>query len=349
MKAAWLSNLPAVRFFASPESPRTPTQQTFQKPFGTMSPVVTAQENPANPVSTWLQQLARPLVGLFNRSTASSGAAASFSPARPVFMMPDQRQWQEQVETYAESPFETALFSMKKRPKAYEISKAWADGIKSQDPLSREAALTLLKGYLTYSGLGDLNELSAHTQMKFLIFAPHLNEGIIGKAILYEALLTLPPSQFLAFATTLRNDFANLPPMAQTLLLKQMMATWKSTSNHLGEDELTEFKHLMKTLVIQFYTGRQEAIAQMLNQADKVRLGFLKMQPIEEAYRKQLEEIERRYRLKLRQLKKQRSQKIAEAEEEKLRRIEMIYEDVEDDLASGLSELTLAWDQVMAG
>src|SRR5579883_1672019 len=47
------------------------------------------------------------------------------------FLLSEQKHWKEQVETYAESPFEKILFYLKKKPNAYVISKAWAQGIKN--------------------------------------------------------------------------------------------------------------------------------------------------------------------------------------------------------------------------
>jgi hypothetical protein len=264
------------------------------------------------------------------------------------FLTPEQKHWKAQVETYAESPFEKSLFYLKKRPNEFIISKAWADGIKSSDPLTREAALTLFKAYISYTDMDNSYQLSSHTQMKLMIFSPHLSEGPLGKAILYESILSLPMAQILEFSNALTKDFASLPPIAQALILKQMIDRRKVLDKNLSEEEAAKLKKLIKALVIQFYCGKHEAISQVLNQQEKIRLGFLKIQPVEEAYRQELEEIERRYRLKLRQLKKRRSQKIAEAEEEKMRRIELIYDSVEGNLIQGLGSIDLEMDEVLA-
>ncbi len=265
------------------------------------------------------------------------------------FMLPEQKYWREQVEVYAESPFEKSLFYLKKRPNEYIVSKAWAEGLKSSDTLVRESALSLLKAYLAFNGMDNSVQISAHTQMKLILFSPHLTEKPLGKAILYEALLGLSLSQFLEFSAALKRDFHQLPPMAQALLLKQMMSARQKWEKDKGQKEtdVAAMKKLVKSLVIDFYLGEQDALSQVLAKQEKIHLGYLKIQPVEEAYRKQLEELERRYRLKLRQLKKHRAQKVAEAEEEKLRRIELIYESVEGSLMSGLNEMDLQLDEML--
>ncbi len=295
-------------------------------------------------VTAFLNQLVE---GFKNLVTPSKASNSSFHP----FMLPEQKHWKEQVETYAESPFEKELFDLKKKPNDYVVSKAWAKGIQSNDPLVRDAALALLKNYLAYTTLNNTDTLSAHTQMKLMLFFPHLTEGPLGKALLYESIIKIPLAQFLEFGEALQRDFAMLSPIAQALILKQMMEYRKTLEKEkaLDEKDYAAWKKLLKSLVISFYTSQEEALAQVLTEQEKIRLGYLKVQPVEDAYQKELEEIERRYRLKLRQLKKRRTQKVAEAEEEKLRRIEMVYDSVENNLMAGLSDLKINIEDIVAG
>lgn len=265
-------------------------------------------------------------------------------------MVPDRHLIKEQIENLAESPFEKSLFQLKKKPADLTVSKAWAQGLVSKDIPTRESALSLFKAYLSHTQVDSAFELSPHTEMKILMFAPHLNEGTNGKALLYEALLKLPVAQILEFETALLRDFSGFSPLIQALILKQLLKRRKELDKDSSNADVNtkQFRKLFKSLVVQFYTTKQESIHSALQEQEKIKIGFLKFQPVEEAYQKTLEEIERRYRLKLRQLKKIRSQKVAEADEAKSRRIELIIDDVEADLSQGLKDLDLNIDKIVA-
>jgi hypothetical protein len=350
MKLAWLTKLPTMGVPMRGEGASTLLTDVFPKT-AFSHPEAAVVANPGGSDG----KLNRLWDGLRNRMAALmpqnlfKGNAASAMSVRNLFVMSEQNQklWKEQVETYAESPFEKALFSTQRRPNEFNVSRAWAIGIKSPDPLTRESALALLKSYFTYIGMESTEQLSAHTQMKFLIFSPHLTEGAMGRVVLYEAVLGLPLAQMLEFATILKQDFQQLPPIAQALILKQILGRWKARDKQGNAEDTAALKKLLKALVIQFYTSKHETLDQVLGKQEKIRLGFLKIQPVEEDYRKQLEELERRYRLKLRQLKKRRQMKVAEVEEEKLRRLEMIYDSVEGNLMSGLNDLELNLEEVL--
>ncbi len=340
MISVWLSKLPTIGFSSRWDTAIWSSPKTGTANGGVATPTP-PQEKPSSEST-----IGKLWDGLKNKARGLFTSVAQNTPAggRPMFLIPEQKSLREQIEAYAESPFEKELFLLKKKPNDYVISKAWANGLKSSDALTREAALTLLKAYLTYTDKANLIELSAHSQMKLVMFASHLTEGGLGKAILYESILSLPLAQFLEFAAALQKDFSTFPPIAQALLLKQMMNRRKQ----LEKDNLKSYRKLLKNLVISFYTDQQESIEDVFQQQEKIRLGFLKIQPVEEAYQKALEEIERRYRQKLRQLKKNRSQKVAEAEEERMRRIELIYDSVEGDLVTGLKELAVEMDKAAA-
>jgi hypothetical protein len=265
------------------------------------------------------------------------------------FLTAQQKNLSGQIENLAESPFEKTLFGLKKTINDYTVSKVWAEGIRSRDPLIRESALTLFRATLTYSGIDTSYELSPHTQMKLLVFAPFLNEGILGKAVLYEALLHLPIPQMMGFSAVLQKEFSQLPSMAQAFLIRQMIQQWKNSDKSLEDEDKTALKHLLKTMIIEFYCTKPSSHSTVLSRQEKIRLGFLKIQPVEEDFQRQLEEVERRYRLKLRQLKKRRTQMLAEVEEEKSRRIEMVYESIESHLIAGLSDLDLSLADLLAG
>lgn len=344
MKLAWLTKLPMASFPVRGDGGTTLLPQTFSTSTPESPPVEHHSKRSAVRLSLshlW-EKVFTPIKSLF----ASEGKLGTSS--YQSFMIPEQRQWREQVESYAESPFEKALFYLKRKPNDYVVSKAWAEALRSSEPQTRDAALSLLRAFLAYQDMNGAEILSPHTQMKLLLFSPHLNEGPLGKAILYEALLGLPLAQFLEFKSALSRDFSTFPPVAQVLILKQLIALRKNLDKTASEEEVADLKKLVKALVIEFYSNKQEVLAQVLSKQEKIRLGFLKFQPIEEAYRKELEEIERRYRLKLRQLKKRRIQKVAEAEEERLRRIELIYDVVEGHLMSGLNELDVATGKELA-
>lgn len=345
MKLAWLTKIPTDNVPVRGDGATTLHPKLFPSPLMVESVKSFSQNAPAAPETTspmakFWESLSQQVKRIFRFAPSANVAG------RQSFLIRD-RHWEDQVQKYAESPFDESLFMLKKRPNEYAISKAWAEGIRSTDMLQREAALSLLRAYMAYSDMDGTDLLSAHTQMKLMIFSPHLTEGALGRAILYESLLALPLAQFLEFAAFLRKDFVAMPPLAQALILKQMVNQRKDLETTAEEDDRDAFRQLVKDLVIQFYSMKQEELAQVLNQQEKIRLGFLKIQPVEEAYRKALEEIERRYRLKLRQLKKRRAQKVAEAEEERLRRIELIYDTVEGSLITGLNELKLDLDKVL--
>lgn len=348
MKTAWSTKLPPVGVFGSREDAALASKTPKQNNSSSLRNSSTAS-NPASVASTQdgLSLMWGRIASLVKQIIPSRQALENITPPS-AFLLPEQRRIREQIEQLAESPFEQTLFGMRKKADTYVVSQAWAQAIAEGDPQTRESALNLLKNYLAYTGLGDVNELSAHTQMKFMVFTPHLTEAPLGKAIVYESLMQLPIAKILEFEHALTKDFASFSPTVQTLLLKAMMATWKNSADDAAEEDAESFHKLIKMLVTEFYTGKSEELSQEVLQQEKIRLGFLKLQPVEEAYRKQLEEIERRYRLKLRQLKKHRSLKVAEAEEEKIRRIELIYDDVEEDLIEGLSDLDLELEQVLS-
>ncbi len=343
MKLAWLTKLPPVGVPLRGDGSSTILPEFLPKtPPAFQTAVMPTAEPKGNFLTRILEKWSSRLMGRF------APQDELISTGHQPFLLTEQKRLKEQIETYAESPFETSLFTLRKKANDYVISKAWAVGIKSQDPVTREAALALLKAYLAYTGTDDSTQLSAHTQMKLMIFSPQLSEGPLGKAILYEALLSLPAHQLMEYLPALSKDFSSLPPIAQALLLKQLLAYWKGKDKSLSEDDNKAIKKLVKSLVIAFYSGQQEGPDPVLNQQEKIRLGFLKIQPIEDAYRKDLEELERRYRLKLRQLKKRRSQKIAEVEEERQRRIELVYDAVESSLMTGLKEFDIEMEEVLA-
>ncbi len=346
MRLAWLTKIPTIGVPVRGEGASTLLADVFPKTEAPVTPTPPVMRPPQPPENAGVAKMWDAFLNQIKQLL--KGLAPSNVNVKQPFLLHEQKQ-KELIDAYAESPFERHLFSLSRKPQGFVISKAWASGIKSPDPLVRDAALSLLRSWLSYTGLDTNHQLSAHTEMKLLMFSPHLGEGPLGKAVLYEALLSLPVTQFMEFSPALRKDFVTLPPAAQVLILKQLMNRWKKQEKMLSEDDAAGVRKLIKALVIQFYGNRQESLSQTLNQQEKIRMGFLKFQPVEEAYRKQLEEIERRYRLKLRQLKKRRSQKVAEAEEEKLRRIELIYDSVEGNLISGLGELELELEQVLAG
>lgn len=350
MKLAWLSKLPTMGVPMRGEGGTTLLTDKLPKSAWVLPSATFAQESqkPAEKPGVW----ARMMTGLKQQFSFKLPTIKPLFSSSPI-LLPEAKKLKENIETYAESPFEKELFSLTKKPKAYVVSKAWVQALKSPQPETREAALTLLKAYFAYSSQSNTEQLSPHTHMKLMLFAPHLSEGPFGKAILLEALLKLPLPQLLEFGPVLKKEFSSLPPIAQALILKQLLSLRKNLalSAQDGKDpgeHLVPFKKLVKSLVIQFYTNKKEVLTQIFGQQEKIRVGFLKFHPIEDAYRKQLEEIERKYRLKLRQLKKRRAQKVAEAEEEKLRRIELIYETVEGNLVSGLNELNLGIEEVLA-
>jgi len=357
MKLAWLTRGPQVGGSSVENSKASVPLRGDKPPNLRIETLNTRSANAAkapvaqttSPVSVF-QKLASSIKSLFQPSSA---AAALKQP----FVLPEHAQLKQQAETYAESPFEKTLFEKAlaqfgKKQGSLAVSKAWGQAILGADTQVQEEALTLLKGYLAYSANGNVSELSAHTQMKLMIFSPHLSEGAVGRATLYEAILKLPLSHLMEFAAFLKKDFSTLPAIVQALLMKQLLQLRKDLKldkkDELSPDELA-FKKMVKQLVVKFYSEKSELQDAQLAQHEKIRVGFLKIRPIEEAYHEQLEEIEKKYRLKLRQLKKRRSQNVAESEEERLRRIEMVYDTVEDNLVTGLTELTTTLDQVQAG
>lgn len=347
MRLAWLTKLPTMGMPVRGEGATTLFTDVFPKASIPSSLPVDAPAKPKPETQKrppLLARLATRLRSVFQRGSDSSKAITQ------LFQLADQRrrQWMAQVEAYAESPFEKALFSLEKKTGDYVISKAWANGIRSSDPITRDAALALFKAYLAYTRMENTDQLSSHTQMKLLLFSPHLSEGALGKVILYEAILSLPMAQMMDWILHLRYDFHHLPPIGQALLLKQLMLRWKNRDKKAPAEENRTLKKLVKTLVIQFYTSKNEALDQVLTRQEKIRLGFLKIQPIEDDYHKQLEEIERRYRFKLRQLKKRRAMKVAEVEEEKIRRLELVYDSVEENLMAGLTAMELNLEELLA-
>ncbi len=349
MRLDWLTRMPTTTGIPQRgDGSSTLLHEVFPKSVYPASPLTAPKTSPAPQAEA--PSLTGFLDKMFSKIRDAFSAPVNHSLPGNLFMTPEQKTRQQQIETYAESPFEQTLFSLRKKPGDFVVSKAWAQALQSSDTLKKDAALTLLRSFFAYSGVDNQYQLSAHTQMKLMIFSPHLSEGALGKAILFEAILKLPIAQILEFAGALKKEFGAMPPLAQGFILKQILQSKKLMEEdpHLNEEDEKAFRKLVKELVIQFYSGKQEAIAQDMQMQEKIRTGFLKMQPIDDAYQKALEEVERRYRQKLRQLKKNRSQKVAEAEEEKLRRIELIYDSVEGDLDSGLGDLNLELEKVLA-
>jgi len=342
MKLAWTPKTTDRSPFGDKAYGSLPTlSETLSK---TLVVPETAQQKQESMVS-----LSQAFKGLLDRVKNVFTNKNVVAPEQQPFITAQQKKLAEQIELHAENQLDRDLLGLKKVINDYTVSKAWAEGIRSQDPVTRESALALLRATLAYSGVDTSYELSQHTQMKLLVFAPFLNEGILGKTILYEALLHLPIPQMLEFETILQKEFAQLPSMGQAFLIKQMIRQWKKMDKSVEDEHKTAFKNLLKNMVIAFYCAKPSTHATVLSQQEKIRLGFLKIQPVEEDFQKQLEELERRYRLKLRQLKKKRTQMLAEVEEEKSRRIEMIYDNIESHLIAGLSEMDLTLEELLAG
>lgn len=341
---AWLNRLPVKGISSHPQdtaksfSSRPEIQSKTAAPFKTAD----GKDSPVTEKKSFLNRLLDQFNGIF------SSVSKTHADGKHMFILPEQKNWKERVETYAESPFEKELFSLKKKNNELVVTKEWIKGIKSNTNLTRDAALTLFKAYLTYTDKANIVELSPHSQLKLIMFASHLNEGANAKALLYEAVLSLPLSQFMEFADALNKDFTSFPAIAQALILKQLSNRRKKMAKEQGleEEQVKAFNKLFKTLVITFYTTHEDLSDNIFQQQDKLRLGCMKIQPIETAYKKSLEEIEQRYRLKLRQLKRHRTQKISEAEEERQRRIELLYENLESDLIAGLKNLVIEPDQL---
>lgn len=279
-------------------------------------------------------------------SNSARGAAAS----QTLILTPEQKRWLDNIEQYAESPFEKSLFGLKKKEGTFNISFAWADALKGKDGLNREAALSLLKSYLTYASQDSLEDLSPHTQMKLMLFSTHLNEGLVGKAVLYHALASVPLEALLELQHHIIQDLSKLPSVAQAVILKEYLKRMRELENkdRAKKEDIKAFKQLVKQLVISFYASQHDKLFPDLKQQEKIKLGFLKFQPIQQDFAKSLEDIEKQYRVRLRKLKNRKKLKVAEAEDVKRRRIDLIYETIERDLMVGLEQVNLSLDQLVA-
>ncbi|MCA9840844.1 MAG: hypothetical protein KC475_01900 [Cyanobacteria bacterium HKST-UBA03] len=295
----------------------------------------------ATPIFNWLRQTGESLTERFWPQTVALPAQVSKTLQ---FQTPEQKRWADNIEQYAESPFERALFSLKRHDKAFHISQAWAKAIASTQSITRESALSLLGAYLTYTGQESLQQLSPHTQMKLMLFSTHLNEGLVGRAMLYEALASVPLDALLEFQSALHQDFSKLPSVAQAVVLKAYLRKLRQAEkqNRAKEQDIKAFRQLVKHMVVQFYTSPHDSLGEPLKQQEKIRLGFLKFQPIQQDFAKSLDNIDRQYRIRLRKLKNRKKLKVAEAEEVKYRRIDMIYDTLERDLTEGLEKLELS-------
>jgi hypothetical protein len=274
-----------------------------------------------------------------------------------------QSERSQQIEQYAENPWEKMMFSIRKRSGDLWVSQAWASAIRSKNAVERESALNLWRDYTAYT-MADTSTrlLSNHAQLKMLVFLPHLSEGAMGKALIYDALMSLQsPLIVREFADAMMKDFSGLPSLAQAVILRDLMAYWKARKKILSgdalgqaiseeaEEELQTLQKLVKTLIVQFFTGDTDVMEAVLSRHEKLRVGYLKMQPVEEDHTQQMRKVEQQFRMRLGKLKKERTQKMAEADEEKQRRIAMIYDDLESCLMASLKDLPAEMAHALAG
>ena len=279
--------------------------------------------------------------GIQRFSKNISEVAQKLMRANPIA----QNGRQQLIEQYAESPFEQILFKMS-RPtnwqETWPVTNAWAEGILSKDDTTRDAALGLLRNFLNYNRLESQQKLSSHTQLKMLYFAPQLDEGINARALLYENVFKLHPKHSYDLLENLSEDFGKLPILNQLRILKQLNQVITNHQAELSPENLGQWQQGLKQLVIQFYSNQANLqnvdLQNLMILQDKVRLGFLKMQPIEEAYRKAVEETDRRYRMRIRQLKRLRQNLLNQAEGDRQKHIQLVYEDIESALLNGLAQ-----------
>ncbi|MEZ4574764.1 MAG: hypothetical protein R2857_07605 [Vampirovibrionales bacterium] len=87
----------------------------------------------ATPFSNWLRQTGESLTERFGPKPWPLPAQVSKTLQ---FQTPEQKRWADNIEQYAESPFERALFSLKRHDKAFHISQAWAKAIASTQSIT---------------------------------------------------------------------------------------------------------------------------------------------------------------------------------------------------------------------
>lgn len=254
------------------------------------------------------------------------------------------------VDFYAESPFERQLFLLKRFEGRYSVSTTWANAIRSADNQTRDAAISLFKAYMTHLELGMDTALSPHTQLKMVHFASHLDEGITGRALLFEALAAAPLEHLMEFADALRADFSRYPAAVQLVILKHYMSRARMMDGMVKKNQdAAAFKKLVKDLVISFYTDLDDDAESEISGYEHIRLGMMKLKPVKQNYKKSADEIDRRYRVMVRQVKKRRHLKMAALDEERRRHIELIYDELESELAADIDQVSHGIHQVMAG
>lgn len=324
-------------------SQRPLSTQNIDEQFGQISESlrIDLQENTASTNINSTSLLSKVSNGIHRFGQSIAEAAQKLLQANPIA----QNGRQQLIDQYAESPFEQQLFKMA-RPANWQetlpVTNAWINNMLSTDDTARDAALGLLRNFLNYNRLESQQKLSSHTQLKMLYFAPQLDEGIPARALIYENVLKLHPRHSYDLLENISEEFGKLPVLNQLRILKQLNQVITQHQADLSPENLAQWQKSLKQLVIQFYSNQANLqnidLQNMIALQDKIRLGFLKMQPIEEAYRKAVEETDRRYRMRIRQLKRLRQNLLNQADTDKQKHIQLVYDDIEAALINSLSQ-----------
>ena len=332
-------------------SSQQPTIETVTKPFANFSssalgsasgfPKVNVQSNNTAVMSQLAERVKSWVL------TATAGLKLGRKNINP-----ELEQFEQLVDQYAESPFERELLLTAKQNQlkqgdaknaaSNELTQAWAKAITEGNDEDKEAAVQLFHDFLNYNRMDSEQKLSPHTQIKLLHFAQLLQCGQEGLNKLYSAITNLPTQQFADFLPNLSQDFDQLPTVVQLKAIKKMGVMVKATDEQSSDEQKAQWQQTLKNWVVKFYTTpahlHEKLVQQLLSKQEKIRLGFLKFQPIMEAFNKALDETDKRYRVRLRQLKRHRTQLMTQADDDKQRRISGIYEDLETQLLASLAD-----------